>query len=62
MSNYSDIKYPSGSITSAQLADGTVVAVDIADGSITTQKLQLSDDWGLVTGSITATDDFGALV
>ena len=47
MSNYSDIKYPSGSITSAQLADGTVVAVDIADGSIVNSKLGA----GAVTGT-----------
>lgn len=51
-----------GAIGTTQLADGAVTSPKIADSTITTQKLQLSDDWGLVTGSITSTDDFGALV
>lgn len=51
-----------GSVTSAKIADGTITNADIAANTILTSNLQLSDDWGLVTGSITATDDFGALV
>jgi hypothetical protein len=39
MATYSSKKYPSGSVTSAQLADGTIVAVDLASDSITTAKI-----------------------
>ena len=44
MATYSSKKYPSGSVTSAQLADGTVVAVDLADGAITSAKLNSTVD------------------
>jgi len=39
MATYSSKKYPSGSVTSAQLADGTVVAVDLASNSVTNAKI-----------------------
>lgn len=39
MASYSSKKYPSGSISTAQLADGTVTAVDLANNIITTDKL-----------------------
>ena len=44
MATYSSKKYPSGSVTSAQLADGTVVAVDLADGAVTSAKLNSTVD------------------
>lgn len=56
------VYYTSPNTTVIQPGKLTVGSEQIIDSSITTQKLQLSDDWGLITGSITAIDDFGALV
>lgn len=50
-----------GAIGSAQITDASITGTDIAPNTILTSNLQLSDDWGLVTGSITATDDYGSL-
>ena len=44
MATYSSKKYPSGSVTSATLADGSVVAVDLADGAVTSAKLNSTVD------------------
>lgn len=54
-------KVAPGTIIASDILDGTLTGVKLAANTITTDKLQLSDDWGLVTGSITATDDYGSL-
>lgn len=54
MATYSSKKYPSGSITSAQLEDGSVVAVDIANNAITTDKIL---DSAVTVGKLASTLD-----
>lgn len=44
MATYSSKKYPAGSVTSATLADGTIVAVDLAAGAVGTSQLASTVD------------------
>ena len=56
MATYSSKKYPSGSVTSATLADGTIVAVDLASDSVTSAKIADA----AITNAKLAADGFDA--
>jgi L-lactate utilization protein LutC len=48
-------------ITEEKIANGAVTSAKIADGAVATADLQSGDDFGLLTGSLTATDDYGSI-
>jgi len=48
-------------ITTDKIADNAITSAKIADGAIEIADLKTADDFGLITGSVTATDDYGSL-
>jgi len=48
-------------ITADKLATGSVTSAKIADGTIDTVDIKTNDDYGLITGSTDATDDYGSI-
>jgi len=50
-----------GSINTAKIANLSVTTEKIADGAVTVEKILTDDDYGLITGSTDATDDYGTI-
>jgi len=50
-----------GSINTAKLANLSVTTPKIADDAVTVEKILTDDDYGLITGSTDATDDYGTI-
>jgi len=48
-------------ITVTHLGFSTVSRVTVPDGSITSEKLAVNEDWGLVDGAVTSQFDFGSI-
>lgn len=61
LSNITASSIVDGTITAAKLATGSVTSEKIADGTIDIADLKTSDDFGLLTGSVDATDDYGSI-
>jgi hypothetical protein len=64
MAGYVGISNPVSVISDIQtssIADNAITTNKIADGSITSIKLALTEDWGLITGSLDSTEDFGSV-
>jgi len=49
------------SITVVHLGFSTVSRTTVPDGSITTEKLAANEDWGLITGVVGSSLDFGSI-
>ena len=50
-----------GAITADKIATNAVTSEKIADGAVSPADLLSGDDFGLLTGSTTATDDYGSI-
>jgi hypothetical protein len=65
MAGYVGLSNPVSVVDTIQtygIADNAITTDKIADGSITSIKLALTEDWGLITGSLDATtEDFGSV-
>ena len=48
-------------VTTPKLANLSVTTEKLADDAVTVEKILTGDDWGLITGSPTAADDYGDL-
>ena len=47
--------------TSHRVADNSITTAKILDGAVTSAKLATGEDWGLVTGTLDSTLDFGSV-